>query len=105
MEADNKRFVIYIGIQKEEKVIIDLAKKALIKTYKTQAQVEALLFNKALIAILKEYFNYNNVFSMKNITKLLENSGINEHIIKLEKSKQLSFKLIYSLCLIELKAL
>ena len=56
-----------------------------------------LLFNKVFIEILAEYFKYSNVFLVKNIAKLLENSGINEHIIKLEEGKQLSFGLIYSL--------
>ena len=37
--------------------------------------------------------------------ELLEHNGINEHIIKLEKSKQPSFRLIYSLGLVELKTL
>ena len=37
--------------------------------------------------------------------KLLENTKINEYIIKLEKSKQPPFKLIYSLKLIKLEIL
>ena len=40
---------------------------------------------------------------VKNITELLEHIKINDHIIKLEKNKQLRFRLIYNLKLVELK--
>ena len=36
---------------------------------KVKAQIEALLFDKALIIFLAKYSNYNNIFSMKNIVK------------------------------------
>ena len=42
---------------------------------------------------------------MGNITKLLEYIKINNYAIKLKKSKQLLFRLIYSLELVELKIL
>ena len=70
-----------------------------------QVQVEALLFDKAFIKILIKYSNYSNVFLVKNIVELSENTGINEYTIKLEKSKQSSFRSIYSLRLVELKTL
>ena len=72
---------------------------------KKQAQVGVLLFDKAPIEILVEYSNYSNVFSAENTVELLENTGINEHIIKLEEGKQLPFGLIYSLRPIELETL
>ena len=72
---------------------------------KKQAQIRALLFDMASTEVLVEYFNYNNVFLVKNIVKLPENTGINEHAIKLEKSKQLPFGPIYSLELVELEIL
>ena len=52
-----------------------------------------------------EYSNYSNIFLAENIAKFLEYIKINNHIIKLEKSKQLSFDLIYNLKLIKLKIL
>ena len=52
-----------------------------------------------------EYFEYSDVFSVKNAAELLEHIGINDQAIKLEKSKQLLFKLIYSLSQVELKML
>ena len=52
-----------------------------------------------------KYYDYNNVFLAKNIAKLLENTKINKHIIKLEKDKQPFFILTYSLESVELKTL
>ena len=59
--------------------------------------MEALIFDIAPIEVLIEYSNYSGIFSEKNTAELLENSKINEHAIKLEKSKQLLFRSIYSL--------
>ena len=42
---------------------------------------------------------------MENVAEFLENTGMNEYTIKLEKSKQPLFRSIYSLGLIELKTL
>ena len=52
-----------------------------------------------------EYSNYNNIFSAKNAMKFLEYIKMNDHIIKLEKSKQLFFNPIYSLELVKLEIL
>ena len=54
---------------------------------------------------MAEYFDYSNIFLVKNIIKLLENIEINKNAIKLKKDKQLLFGLIYSLKLIKLKIL
>ena len=72
---------------------------------KKQAQVGALLFNKASTKVSAEYSNYNNVFSVEYIIKLSENIKMNEYVIKLKESKQLSFGLIYNLELVELETL
>ena len=42
---------------------------------------------------------------MENTAELLENTRINKYAIKLEKDKQSSFRLIYSLRLVELETL
>ena len=70
-----------------------------------KAQVEALLFEKTLIEVPAEYFDNNNIFSAKNEAELPENTGINEHAIELEESKQPPFGPIYSLGPIELETL
>ena len=70
---------------------------------KKQAQVGVLLFDKVFIEIPAEYFNYSNIFLVKNTAKFLKNIGINEYTIKLEKDKQLSFVFIYSLKPIKLE--
>ena len=52
-----------------------------------------------------KYFNYSNVFLVENVVKLLENTKINEHAIKLEEGKQPSFGPIYSLGSVKLETL
>ena len=52
-----------------------------------------------------EYSDYSNVFSAENVVVLLENTGVNEHVIELEIDKQLSFGPIYSLGPVELETL
>ena len=69
---------------------------------KKQAQVGALLFDKASTEIPMEYFDYSDVFLLKNAAELVENTGMNKHIVELEKNKQPSFRSIYSLRLVEL---
>ena len=73
--------------------------------FKRQAQVGALLFNKALTEVSAEYSDYSNVFLAENAAELPENIGINEYAIKLEKSKKPLFSLIYSLEPIELETM
>ena len=72
---------------------------------KKQAQVGALLFDKAFIKIPIKYSNYSNIFSAKNAVELPENIEINEYAIKLKEGKQPPFGLIYNLGPIELKIL
>ena len=73
--------------------------------FERQAQVGALLFNKALTEGPTEYSDYSNVFLAKYAAKLPENTGINEHTIKLKEGKQPPFGPIYSLRPVELKTL
>ena len=67
--------------------------------------IGALLFDKAFIEVLAEYFDYNNIFLAKNAAKLLRYILINNYAIKLEKNKQPLFGPIYSLGPIELETL
>ena len=78
LNVNNKTFVVYVAIQKQEKMPVHSKK---------QAQVRALLFKNVFTKVLAEYSNYSNVFSVKNTAKLPENIKINKHIIKLEESK------------------
>ena len=96
LDVDSKMFVVYVAIRKQEEMPVH---------FKKQAQVGALLFDKAPIEVLVEYSNYSNVFPIKNAVELSKNIEINEHAIKLEEGKQPSFGLIYSLGLVELKTL
>ena len=86
--------MIYVVIQEQEEIPMH---------FKRQAQIGALLFNKAFTEVLAEYSNYSNIFLVKNAAKFLENTKIKEHTIKLEKDKQLPFRPIYSLGSVELE--
>ena len=79
-------------------------KQAQIKA-QSRAQFKALLFNKVFTEVSAEYSDYNNVFSIENIVKLLENTRINEYAIKLKEDKQLPFGPIYNLGPVELEIL
>ena len=54
---------------------------------KKQAQIGALLFDKASTKVLAEYSDYSNVFLAEYAAKLPKNTRINEHAIKLEEDK------------------
>ena len=88
-------FIVYISsLSLKSKITIYLSKKA---------QIALLLAKK--ITVLAKYLDFANVF-FKELTKmLLEYTKINEHIIKLVDGKQLFYRSIYSLELIELKIL
>ena len=73
--------------------------------FKKQAQVKALLFNKAFTEVLAKYFNHSNLFLGENAAELPKNTKMNEYAIKLEKDKQPLLGPIYSLGLVELETL
>ena len=112
LDAGSKTFVMHVAIKEQKEMPVHSERQAQIKTKvyidaqgQSGAQVEVLLFNKAPIEIPTEYSDYSNVFSTENATELLENTGINEHAIKLEEDKQPSFGPIYSLGLVEWETL
>ena len=70
-----------------------------------QAQVRALLFEKALTKILAKYSDYSDIFLVENAVELSEKTEINKHAIKFEENKQPSFGLIYSLEPVKLEIL
>ena len=74
----SKTFVVHVVIRKQEKMPVHFEK---------QAHVGALIFNKAPIKVIAEYSDYNIVFLMEYVAKLLENIRMNKHAIKLEESK------------------
>ena len=79
LDRDSKTFVIHVAIREQEEMPVHFKKQA-----ENGAQVGALIFDKAPIEVLAEYFNYSNIFSAENITKLLENTRMNKHAIELE---------------------
>ena len=100
--------MVYVAIWDQEKIVINLVKKSQIKDYskvQANAYVKLLLFNKSSTEILAEYSNYGNIFPTKNIVELSKYTRINNHIIKLEKNKQLYLSPIYSQRLVKLETL
>ena len=96
LDVNSKTFVIHVATWEQEEMPVHSEK---------QAQVGALLFDKAPTKVLAEYFDYSNVFSAENAAELPENTGINEHAIELEEGKQPPFGPIYSLGPVELETL
>ena len=72
---------------------------------KKQAWIRILLFDKACTDVLMKYSEYSNIFLAENAAELLENTGINKYIIKLEEDKQPPFCPIHSLELVEFETL
>lgn len=104
LDADSKTFIIYLIIQKWEKMAIDLIRKAQIEV-QSHIQIKTLLFDETIIAISAKYSDYNNVFLAKNAAKLLEYTRITNHVSKLKEDKQSPFGLIYNLRLMKFKTL
>ena len=70
-----------------------------------RAQIAALVGNEAPTSISTEYFDFVDVFSPKLISKLLENTGINDYAIELVDDWQSPYGPIYSLGPVELETL
>ena len=100
LDADSKTFVVHVAIQERERMPVYSERQAQI-----EAQVGVLLFNKASIEVPAEYSDYSVVFSTEHAAELPENTGMNEHAIKLEEGKEPPFGPIYSLGPVELETL
>ena len=68
-----------------------------------KAQIASLLNKKVIV--LAKYLDFANVLSKKSAKVLPEQSAVNEHTIKLKKSKQPTYGPIYNLSPLELKIL
>ena len=83
-----------------------LLKSAEMTIHPTQiAWIAALKQDEAPTKVPSKYADYADVFSFDLAMKLLENTGINEQAIKLEKGKRSSYRLINSLGPVELETL
>ena len=96
LDADNETFVVHVAFREREGMPVHSER---------QAQVGALLFNKAPTEVPAEYSDYSDVFSAEHAAELPENTGMNEHAIELEEGKQPPFGPIYSLGPVELETL
>lgn len=92
-----EKFMIYIAIL--------LATPTIQILFFYQTQIGLLLTDKTFIEIFLKYLDYTNIFLFNLMIKLPKNTTINKHLIKLVKDKQLLYKTIYSLKLVELRTL
>ncbi len=69
------------------------------------AQITALKWDKAPTKILAKYSDYADIFSSELAMELSENTGMNEHAIKLIDKKQPPYGLIYAFSPMELETL
>ena len=100
MDDESKSFVVYIAALKA------LSKSTRMTIYPSQAaQIAALKQDKTLTKVLPKYADYADVFSFDLAIELPENISINKRAIKLQEVKQLPYRPIYSLKLIELETL
>ena len=93
LDENVKAFVVYVNFLKL-KMTIQLARKA---------QLILLLVEKVIVPA--KYLDFSNMFLKKSANILPEWTKVNEHVIKLEESKQPPYGLIYSLGLVEFKTL
>ena len=70
-----------------------------------EAQILALIQDKAPTKVSSEYADYADVFSFDLAMELPENTGINKHAIELQDGKQPPYGPIYSLGPVELETL
>ncbi len=94
LDDNSETFVIHVSILEATTIHLFQA-----------AQIAVLYWNKARTKILAKYSDYTDVFSINQVMEYPKNTSINEHTIELVKEKQLSYKPIYALNLIELETL
>ena len=100
MDREFKTFILYVA------ALEALPRSAGMIMHSSQAaQIIALKQDKAPTKVLPKYESYANIFSFDLIIMFLENTGINEHNIKLHEGKQPPYRQIYSLELIKLETL
>lgn len=78
LDKNTKTFILYVATLSALEIKIHSFCKI---------QLGLLLAGKAFIRILPEYLDYTNIFLFDLLIKLLENTNMNEYIIKLVKGK------------------
>lgn len=105
LDVKSEIFDMHIGVLEAPLLglTIHLSRRAQIGD--ESAQIAALNQNKAPIKVLAKYSNFANMFLAKEVLVLLKEIELNKYAIKLEEAKQLSYRLICSLGLVELENL
>ena len=93
LDENNEAFVMHVNFW-GLKIIIYIARKA-----------EMVLWLAEKVIILAKYSDFADILLKKLANVHLEQTGVNKHTIKLEEGKQLHYKHIYNLGLVELETL
>lgn len=105
--VNHKEFAAIALNLKEETYVIQVAllKIKNIVHPSRRTQIALLIIDKVPVEVPKKYVKQAHIFSKEVVTKLLENTKINDHLIDLKDDKQPLYKLIYSLKLVQLERL
>ena len=98
LDADSETFVVHVAVLDIEG--INMA----VHSFRA-AQIRLLKANEASTTVPTKYSNYTDIFWSELAAELLEHTGINNHTIELEDSKQPPYGPIYSLGPVELETL
>ena len=98
MDKESKTFVVYVAA-------LETPLAGMVIHLLQEAQISALIQDKAPIKVLPKYANYADVFLFDLVMELPKNTGINKHAIELQDGKKPLYGPIYSLAPVELKTL
>ncbi len=104
LDVNSKTFVVHIAALEVPTAMPIYPFKAS-QLQDDPAQIAALQWDKTPIKIPTKYSDYTDVFSSDLAMELLENTGMNENAIELIDGKQLLYRPIYTLSLVELETL
>lgn len=104
LNKNSEIFVIYIaGLEAPTTMFIYLLRIFLVQN--SESTLATLQWNKIPFKIPAKYSDYADIFSTDLTMELLDNTGMNEYIIKLIEKKQPFYGPIYALKPIELETL
>ena len=100
LDEKSETFVVHIAALK-----VSQGSAEITMHHSQTTQIAAWKQDEAPIKVIPKYVDYADVFSFDLAMKLFKNTGINEHTIKLQDSKQPPYGPIYSLELVKLETL
>ena len=100
LDKESETFIVYVAALEAP------LRSVKMMIYPAQAvQIAVLKQDEAPTKVSPKYADYADIFSFDLAIEFPDNTGINEHTIKLKKDKQLPYRPIYSLRPLELETL